>query len=293
MKKMKTIIGMLMLLMPSCAFSQGFQIQSKELLDAPFTSRERNVLDTALIKIYYQLDFKKDSTSDECTQAQTILLAGDRCLMFGDYFYVKLDSLAFIWEKEKRKFGEVFPQMVELMNMKKYDTKIVCDLLEKKTICRESPTKEIYQYEEPTPEINWTILEGDSIINDYPCGKAACRYRGRDYIAWYAKDISIPLGPYLFHGLPGLIFMIKDTKDNFRFTLNGLENQTNDNDLIYLEISNLTIKNSREKVRATIKKNFDNPLEVLLQDPRIRISKETLAKKPNRKPRPYNPMELE
>ena len=293
MKKMKTIIGVLMLLMPSCAFSQDIQVHSKDIMNMPFTCGEKDVLDTALLKIYYELDFKKDSTSDERIQAQTILLAGDRYLMFDDYFHVKLDSLSFIWEKEKRKSGEVMPQLFQLMSMQKYQIKLICDILESKINVCESVVGDYYQYEEPTPEINWTILEGDSIINDYPCGKAACRYRGRDYIAWYAKDISIPLGPYLFHGLPGLIFMIKDTKDNFRFTLNGLENQTNDNDLIYLEISNLTIKNSREKVRATIKKNFDNPLEVLLQDPRIRISKETLAKKPNRKPRPYNPMELE
>lgn len=49
--------------------------------------------------------------------------------------------------------------------------------------------------------------------------KATADFGGRSWIAWFTKDIMISEGPYKFRGLPGLIFEISDTKDNFYFQL--------------------------------------------------------------------------
>ena len=81
-----------------------------------------------------------------------------------------------------------------------------------------------YQYTQPIPEISWQTVEGDTTICDVACRKAVCRFGGRGWTAWYAPTFDLHTGPYLFGGLPGLIFSICDTKDNYRFTLNGLEN---------------------------------------------------------------------
>lgn len=38
--------------------------------------------------------------------------------------------------------------------------------------------------------------------------KATCRYYGRDYIVWFNPEIPVTVGPFRFHGLPGLIHEI-------------------------------------------------------------------------------------
>ncbi|MDY3315891.1 GLPGLI family protein [Riemerella anatipestifer] len=74
-------------------------------------------------------------------------------------------------------------------------------------------------------KFDWKILNEFKIIDDYKCQKAILTFRGRDYIAWFSNDIPINDGPYKFRGLPGLIFEIQDTKDNFFFNLISFKKQ--------------------------------------------------------------------
>lgn len=48
-------------------------------------------------------------------------------------------------------------------------------------------------------------------------------YAGRNWTAWFAKDIPIFEGPYYFHGLPGLIISIEDRDKNFNFRLTSIK----------------------------------------------------------------------
>lgn len=59
-----------------------------------------------------------------------------------------------------------------------------------------------YWYSEETPKINWKLSDETKTMIGYNCKKATCRFRGRNYIAWYAMDIPIKAGPYKFSGLP-------------------------------------------------------------------------------------------
>lgn len=61
---------------------------------------------------------------------------------------------------------------------------------------------------EPIPTIKWNIEAELQYILDHKVQKATARFRGRDYVAWFAPDIKIFDGPYKFHGLPGLILHI-------------------------------------------------------------------------------------
>ena len=49
------------------------------------------------------------------------------------------------------------------------------------------------------------------------CQRATCHWRGRDFIAWFAPDIPIRRGPWLFGGLPGLILKVYDKDRNYTF----------------------------------------------------------------------------
>ncbi len=58
------------------------------------------------------------------------------------------------------------------------------------------------------PIINWVLIKETKKLGGFECYKATCRFRGRDYIAWYAPEIAVPYGPWKFQGLPGLILEV-------------------------------------------------------------------------------------
>ena len=53
--------------------------------------------------------------------------------------------------------------------------------------------------------------------------QAKTNYGGRIYNAWYAPEIPISDGPYVFSGLPGLIIKIADEKDWYVFQLQRVD----------------------------------------------------------------------
>ena len=66
---------------------------------------------------------------------------------------------------------------------------------------------------------DWTLFDESQIINTFTCKKAKTTFRGRNWIAWYAPEISLPYGPLKFSGLPGLIIKVTDDKGDFDFEL--------------------------------------------------------------------------
>ena len=52
-------------------------------------------------------------------------------------------------------------------------------------------------------------------IGNFLCQKAVSNFRGRDYVAWFAKDIPVHAGPWKFYGLPGLILEVYDENGKF------------------------------------------------------------------------------
>lgn len=75
-----------------------------------------------------------------------------------------------------------------------------------------------YTYEEAMPDMKWEMLEGDSIICQYPCQKARTTYHGRTWTVWYTEDLPYPEGPWKLCGLPGVILKAQDTKGDFTFS---------------------------------------------------------------------------
>ncbi|MCS3869665.1 GLPGLI family protein [Chryseobacterium ginsenosidimutans] len=76
-------------------------------------------------------------------------------------------------------------------------------------------------------KLDWKISPETVRIGEYNCQKAEVEYGGRHWIAWFTKDIPISEGPYLFHGLPGLIIQIKDDATDFDFKLAQLRKNIN------------------------------------------------------------------
>lgn len=68
-------------------------------------------------------------------------------------------------------------------------------------------------------KILWEISNEKKKIGNFICQKATVNYGGREWEAWFTIDIPIQEGPYIFHGLPGLIIEIYDKDINYQFSL--------------------------------------------------------------------------
>jgi GLPGLI family protein len=139
--------------------------------------------------------------------------------------------------------------------------------------------------------IQWTLFDEEKDIEGYKCKKASCDYRGRHYIAWYAPEIPIGEGPYVFSGLPGLILEISDSREHYHFKINGFTT-VKSHIPIYIRTGKVT-ESTRDKVRKAEANIYRDPASLISgasEAVKNTIGEEALAKA---SPRPYNPIELE
>lgn len=80
-----------------------------------------------------------------------------------------------------------------------------------------------YLIEEKAPVIDWKISKDTMTISGIPAQKATARFKGRNWIAWYAPDMPFQSGPWKLNGLPGLIIEAYDDKKEVQFLFAGTE----------------------------------------------------------------------
>lgn len=94
-----------------------------------------------------------------------------------------------------------------------------------KMLVQDEGSSDFYKYTETLPLQEWSIEEDTMYIVGYLCQKATCQWRGRQYTAWFAPDISLGYGPYKFGGLPGLIMKVEDSKQRYSFQIKGIRQE--------------------------------------------------------------------
>lgn len=83
------------------------------------------------------------------------------------------------------------------------------------------------RYEEKV-NLKWVLYKETKVINGIKCQMAAINKYGRRWIAYFSKEYPQSLGPYKFTGLPGLIFELYDTRNDYHFTLTKVEKFTDE-----------------------------------------------------------------
>jgi GLPGLI family protein len=104
-----------------------------------------------------------------------------------------------------------------------------------------------YYFSENIPTQNWNLYDDTLTVAGYLCQKAVCKFRGRNYTAWFAMDIPINNGPWKFGGLPGLILKVYDDDRLYVFECIGIENHRIKYPVEMLEYKKYT-KIKREKL---------------------------------------------
>lgn len=246
-------------------------------------------LDTAHTRVYYRYAYRKDSLNKKLTEGQTVLLVGKNFLGFMDYYQWLFDKLNDSLCYAKAAPVELMAQGMRIMEAVNYSYPLVISRARHRAtiqLCNIGT----YEYSDSLPAIAWQLIDRDTIISNVPCKEATCCYRGRMWQAWYAPSFPLPVGPYLFGGLPGLIFDIGDTRGNYHFTLNGLENLRAGDD-IYLHCSSKIVRTSRANARRAVQnEQRDIQKAFEMASPGLRFPEQM---KKGDHSRPYNPIELE
>ncbi|QZT36423.1 GLPGLI family protein [Halosquirtibacter xylanolyticus] len=267
-------------------------IKGRDFGNLTFKIVEKHIVDTAKVNIFYTLDFRLDPKKPEkMKHAQTFLQIGKHSRCFKDYNDFLSDSINDDCATNSINSSSGIIQLMNVGRKIKYYEMVMHGYLDGKLLRRQKGVLvQRYEFEDSIPLFDWIITERDSTILNYKCKMATCHYRGRDYEAWFAEGISMPYGPDVFGGLPGLIMDIHDTQDHYHFKLNGLYT-LNHTQLIYKKISNKVIPSSRKKARKVYKYSREFPAQAIEHAfPNPNRSLEAMAKL---KPKPYNPMELE
>lgn len=75
-------------------------------------------------------------------------------------------------------------------------------------------------------KLNWVITDETKKNDTILLQKATLDFGGRNWVAWFNKNIPIAEGPYKFNKLPGLIFEINDAENSYSFQLTKIEKLT-------------------------------------------------------------------
>ncbi len=167
-------------------------------------------------RVIYDLHYQTDSTDvDSRKTEEMILYLGDNFSKFTSLSKTIKDSLQKSLNSptfNPADFQRIHSQMPKI-NFK-YDN--YKKRPEGKTFYTEEIVMDNFEYIEDE-KLEWDILPQIDTLSGYPVQKATVTFAGRNYTAWFAKEIPIPDGPYKFQGLPGLILKISDAKKHYVF----------------------------------------------------------------------------
>ena len=184
-------------------------------------------------RFYYELEFKKDSTSSDLKKDFYILDLSKNEQKFYNYEFYRNDSI------QKAKNSDY------IFSYPNLDIRVihkVNDSFENYFI--ETPN---YYLQKTNDKQNWEIHNEKKKIGNYNVQKATTNYGGRNWIAWFTSEIPFNHGPYKFYGLPGLILEISDTNQNFKFTFKGNKNL----DIEYKTINFLETLNGQKPIEVS------------------------------------------
>lgn len=184
---------------------------------------ERHVVDTTSLIVYYAFNAK--DVHDESTYVEKHWLQiGKRMAKYSSYYLAKNDSLGDVWLKAHPK-AQSGPH--DFLKQKNWDDSwseftnddlfIQDGQLTEYALFPMGLLRYSCYYTEPYPAQMWQLTSDVSEVCGYKCQKAVCRWRGRDYTAWFTMDIPVRMGPWKFGGLPGLILKLTESKGEYSF----------------------------------------------------------------------------
>lgn len=184
-------------------------------------------------RFFYELSFKPKKDSSKIQKAIGILDISEKESIYKDYNLVAQDSIL-IQAAEKMHKSGIFYDIGKSIKWPSFTFKIKKEYPDMKTIFVDGISQKYFGYIDSTPQ-NWKIEKETDKILGFSAQKATLDFGGRKWVAWFTNEIQYSDGPYKFHGLPGLIVKIEDTKGNYSWVLSGIKKITNFSELSFTE----------------------------------------------------------
>ena len=243
-------------------------------------------------RFFYNVSFKKDSTSVHYEQETMVLDVGNKTAKFYPYDFVLKDSI-------RKKTGEY------LYSYASFDYRLTRELNSDVNINFISISPYLYKYS-TVDKIDWILKTDLKTVDGLKLQKATTKFGGRNWVAWFAPSIPYQVGPYKFNGLPGLIVELSDDKQQYIFRLikNKRIEQENDTSFYLENLNDLKPIPISEKELEKIKiANYQNPLKdfnsqsIIIKDKDGNIktlnSRELTKLHQKRIRKYYNPIEID
>jgi GLPGLI family protein len=120
--------------------------------------------------------------------------------------------------------------------------------------------KSAYLVEDTLSYPQWNITDKIKNVNNYQCQKATTFFKGREYEVWYAIEYPTIFGPWKLNGLPGLIILAQDKKNEVFFE--AIEIQKTDENTCQIDNSIKKIsKNDFDKLINEWQKDYQERLK--------------------------------
>lgn len=99
--------------------------------------------------------------------------------------------------------------------------------------------------------LKWNITKEEKIENGYKLKKAEVNYNEKKWIAWFFESIPIPEGPFIFKGLPGLIYSINDTENLYKIEMFNLQENKKQCNFDFSKYKILTFEKYKTLIETT------------------------------------------
>ena len=186
--------------------------------------------DKALAKVKYRFTHIQDTTQKDKPYTENMLMVIGK----NASVYTSFDKLNRDLEMQKQIAEQLKNQTGSgnmSININRTGTNRVSDLdyfyfaKENKFYTKERLVTN-YLVEEDAAKINWKITKDTVSFSGIHCQKATARFKGRNWIAWFAPELPFQSGPWKLNGLPGLIIEAYDETQTVKFQFDGLEHIT-------------------------------------------------------------------
>ncbi len=263
-----------------CSFAQEVTLEGFKI-----DTLKKDFLDRCVLRVYYDTTIKQDTLDKNVKRGVTLLQIGKKSSKFVDFFQHYTDSL-------HDQMARRMEHQAIASEVASYQFSLFSKIVFRNQVFRDYPTLgrnvvrlgtelgEFYSYDEEQVSFDWdTTSKEEKIIHGYRCHKATCIYGGRVYTAWFSPELSYKLGPYVFGGLPGLIFEIADAEGEFVFSLRAIiPERGNEDPIFWIRSSNESFGNKEQAWRQIIERHRN----ILFEIDEGKFIKEEI---------PYNPIE--
>lgn len=255
------------------------QAKIKGNVNFPPQKYESELLDKTKQNIYYNYVYTPNP-KEKSKASLTVLQIGQNYSKFTDVFLLKNDSLDKQFSLLKNLGIKELKSAISIKAKTVFKKSIFRELLTDSITTQGKVQSIVYEFKEKKTNLNWQLKKENKSILSYKVKKAIINYGGRKWIAWYAEEIPINLGPYVLGNLPGLILELYDVKKNFHFTVIGMDNTQKE---IFKRVEKKIIKISKKDFFKA-ERNFHEKPELFVRG-NIRGGK-------NFKKIPYAPIEI-